>query len=118
MTDFENRVKVSLKAWNVTVYSLFTLRVRQYLFIGCDFSVTTRIVRLGIIIGVRLPFQREGTDAKPDRSTDLRNTTIGRLTMPYDIEILLKGCPLFSDDVNSEIFLAVQNFIVKSKRFE
>ena len=50
--------------------------------------------------------------------TDLRNTTIGRLTIPYDIEILLKGCPLFSDDVNSEIFLAVQNFIVKSKRFE
>ena len=33
-----------------------------------DFSVSTRIVRLGITSGVRLPLQREGTDAKPDRS--------------------------------------------------
>ena len=33
-----------------------------------DFSVTTRIVRLGITSGLRLPLQHEGTDAKPDRS--------------------------------------------------
>ena len=46
--------------------------------------------------------------------TELRNDTI----MPYNIEILLKGCPLYSDNVNGEIFLGVQNFILKSKRFE
>ena len=33
-----------------------------------DFSVTTRMVQLGITIGVRLPFQREGTDVKTDRN--------------------------------------------------
>ena len=38
--------------------------------------------------------------------------------MPYNIETLLKGCPLYDDNVNGEIFLAVQNFIFKSNRFE
>ena len=41
--------------------------------------------------------------------------------MPYYIEILLKGCPLYkmySDNVNGEKFLAVQNFTLKSNRFE
>ena len=50
--------------------------------------------------------------------TELRNDTIGKILMPYNIEILLKGCPLYSDNVNGEIFLAVQNFILKSNRFE
>ena len=50
--------------------------------------------------------------------TELRNETIGKITMPYNIETLLKGCPLYDDNVNGEIFLAVQNFIFKSNRFE
>ena len=50
--------------------------------------------------------------------TDIRNSTIERLTVPYNIETLLTGCPLFSEAVNREIFLAVQNFILKTQRFD
>ena len=32
--------------------------------------------------------------------TELINDTIGKILMPYNIEILLKGCPLYSDNVN------------------
>ena len=50
--------------------------------------------------------------------TELRNKTIRKIALPYNIETLLKGCPLYDDNVNGEIFLAVQNFIFKSNRFE
>ena len=48
---------------------------------------------------------------------DTRNTTINSLNIAYDLDILLKGCPLFSDEINEQIFLAVQNFITQSNRF-
>ena len=48
---------------------------------------------------------------------DTRNTTINSLNIAYDLDILLKGCPLFSDEINERIFLAVQNFITQSNRF-
>ena len=50
--------------------------------------------------------------------TDIRNNTIGSLTIPYNIETLLKGCNLYSEADNRDIFLAVQNFILKSNRFD
>ena len=31
---------------------------------------------------------------------EVRENTLGRITVPYNIDILLKGCPLYSDDVN------------------
>ena len=49
---------------------------------------------------------------------EVRENTLGRITVPYNIDILLKGCPLYSDDVNREIFLEVHNFILKTKRFD
>ena len=51
-------------------------------------------------------------------NTDIRNNTIGRLTIPYNIETLLKGCNLYIEADNRDIFLAVQNFILKSNRFD
>ena len=44
--------------------------------------------------------------------TDIRNSTIGRLAVPYSIETLLKGCPLFSD-----FKLSVQRNIPGSSEF-
>ena len=49
---------------------------------------------------------------------EVRENTLGRITVPYNIDILLEGCPLYSDDVNREIFLEVHNFILKTKRFD
>ena len=47
----------------------------------------------------------------------LRRQTIHHINVAYNTEILLKGCPLYSDDVNGEIFNTVHRFIVGSKRF-
>ena len=55
---------------------------------------------------------------KPEVRPGIRNNTIGRLTIPYNIETLLKGCNLYSEADNRDIFLAVQNFILKSNRFD
>ena len=48
---------------------------------------------------------------------DIRNDTINSLNIAYNTDILLKGCPLYSDDINEQIFLAVQTFIIQSNRF-
>ena len=37
---------------------------------------------------------------------------------PTVLKYYLKGCPLYSDNVNGETFLAVQNFILNSNIFE
>ena len=47
----------------------------------------------------------------------IRNTTINTLIIAFDVDILLKGCPLYSDEVNEQIFLVVQSFIIQSNRF-
>ena len=47
----------------------------------------------------------------------LRRETIHNINVAYNTETLLKGCPLYSDDVNGEIFNIVHKFIVESKRF-
>ena len=49
---------------------------------------------------------------------DIRSTTIHQLNYNINIEILLKGCPLYDDRVNGEIFAAVHNFIQNSQRFD
>ena len=48
----------------------------------------------------------------------IRSTTIHQLNYNINIEILLKGCPLYDDRVNGEIFAAVHNFIQNSQRFD
>ena len=48
---------------------------------------------------------------------NIRTATIGTITENINLDILLKGCPLYSDDVNISIFLKVQDFIRKSNRF-
>ena len=64
----ENRVK----ARNATVFSPFTLRSKAiFIHPFSDFSVTTRIVRLGITSGSRLRLQRVGTDGP--RKTEVNN---------------------------------------------
>ena len=50
-------------------------------------------------------------------SITLRRETIRNINVAYNTETLLKGCPLYSDDVNGEIFNIVHKFIVESKRF-
>ena len=47
----------------------------------------------------------------------LRRQTIHNINVAYNTETLLKGCPLYSDDVNGETFNIVHKFIVESKRF-
>ena len=46
------------------VFAVYIERKAMFIHPFSDFSVTTRNVRLGITIGVRLPFQCKGTDAK------------------------------------------------------
>ena len=48
---------------------------------------------------------------------DIRNTTINTLHIAFAEDMLLKDCSLHSDDVNEQIFLMVQSFIIKSNRF-
>ena len=48
---------------------------------------------------------------------DDRNTSINTLNIAFDVDILLKGCPLYSDEVNQQIFLVVQSFIIQGNRF-
>ena len=43
--------------------------------------------------------------------------TIHKINIAYNVEILLKGCPLYSEDVNREIFSKVHKFIIERKRF-
>ena len=51
------------------MFSQFTLRVRQYLSIRSVIFLLPQELRNWVSqSGVRLPFQHEGTDAKPDRS--------------------------------------------------
>ena len=49
--------------------------------------------------------------------TQLRHLTIHSISVAIDVDILLKGCPLYSEQVNGEIFNVVQNFIIRSNRF-
>ena len=46
-----------------------------------------------------------------------RRDTINTLNVAFNTEILLKGCPMYSDQINGEIFNKVHKFIVDSKRF-
>ena len=47
----------------------------------------------------------------------VRGETIHKINVAYKVEILLKGCPLSSDDDNGEFFSKVHKFIIESKRF-
>lgn len=49
--------------------------------------------------------------------SNIRHNTINKITVNVNIDILLKGCPLYSDEVNSEIFKLVQKYIHDSNRF-
>ena len=49
--------------------------------------------------------------------TSLRDETINTINVNFNINILLNGCPLYSEDVNGEIFDIVQRFITESDRF-
>ena len=53
-----------------------------------------------------------------DTFNDIRDTTINTLDVAFDVDILLKDCPLYSDDINRRIFpLMMQSFIIQSYRF-
>ena len=47
----------------------------------------------------------------------VRRETIHKINVAYNVETLLKGCPLYSEEVNGEIFSKVHKFIIESKRF-
>ena len=47
----------------------------------------------------------------------VRRETIHKIIVAYNVEILLKGCPLYSEEVNGEIISIVHKFIIESKRF-
>ena len=51
--------------------------------------------------------------------TDLRNELMYTINYPVtiDLKLLLKGSDTLSVDQNIDIFIKVQNFILKSKRF-
>jgi hypothetical protein len=51
--------------------------------------------------------------------TDLRNELMHTINYPVtiDLNLLLKGSDTLSVDQNIDIFIKVQNFILKSKRF-
>ena len=49
--------------------------------------------------------------------TQLRHLTIHNISVAIDVDILLKGCPMYSEQVNGEIINVVQNFIIRSNRF-
>ena len=51
--------------------------------------------------------------------TDLRNELMYTINYPVtiDVKLLLKGSDTLSADQNIDIFIKVQNFILKSKRF-
>ena len=51
--------------------------------------------------------------------TDLRNELMYTINYPVtiDVKLLLKGSDTLSVDQNVDIFIKVQNFILKSKRF-
>ena len=46
-----------------------------------------------------------------------RAETIQLINHQINIDIILKGCPLYDNISNEEIFLQVHNFIKKSNRF-
>ena len=47
----------------------------------------------------------------------IRNETIHLLDVAINIDILLRGCPLYSGEVNEQIFRQVHSFIIQSNRF-
>ena len=49
----------------------------------------------------------------------MRKETIHKINIAYNVEFFLKGCPLYSEDVNTnrEIFSKGHKFIIVSKRF-
>ena len=42
---------------------------------------------------------------------------IHEINVAYNEEILLKGCPLYSEGVNGDMFSIVHKFIIENKRF-
>ena len=52
-----------------------------------------------------------------DRYATLREETINTINVNFNVDILLNGCPLYSDSINGEIFDIVQTFIIGSNRF-
>ena len=52
-----------------------------------------------------------------DRYATLREETINTINVNFNVDILLNGCPLYSDRINGEIFDIVQTFIIGSNRF-
>ena len=48
---------------------------------------------------------------------NIRTETISNLAYNINIVVLLKGCPLYGDEANIEIFRVVHEFIKKSNRF-
>ena len=54
-----------------------------------------------------------------EKYTDLRNELMYTINYPVtiDVKLLLKGSDTLSVDQNIDIFIKVQNFILKSKRF-
>ena len=48
---------------------------------------------------------------------NIRTETISNLAYNINIDVLLKGCPLYGDEANIEIFRVVHEFIKKSNRF-
>ena len=46
-----------------------------------------------------------------------RTDTISNMAYNIDIDVLLKGCPLYGDEASIEIFRVVHEFIKKSNRF-
>ena len=81
-----------------TVFLLFTLRVRQYLFIpSVIFLLPQELCDWVSQSAVRLPFQHEGTDAKPDRSKQPigKRSGVGgsiyRVVIPTSAKIVIVG---------------------------
>ena len=48
---------------------------------------------------------------------NIRTETISNLAYNINIDVLLKGCPLYGDEANIDIFRAVHEFIKKSNRY-
>ena len=51
------------------------------------------------------------------RYNNVRAQSISAINVAVDIDILLKGCPMYDDITNRYIFLAVQEYIRLTERF-
>ena len=49
---------------------------------------------------------------------NIRATTLLQIQVPFNINILLCGCPLYDNETNREIFDFVHKFIISSRRFD